>query len=142
MAYIVQADLTEVLSQVTLLQLTDDEKNGTQVAARVTSAITSSEGVINGYLGVRYIVPVAGIVPPLIKKWDIDIANYFLHQRRRVPDDVWRAYEDAIARLRDVAAGKMTLGIEPTPATSLPLGGVGAVYGPPRVFTRGTLASY
>lgn len=142
MAYIVQADLTEVLSAVTLLQLTDDEKNGTQVAARVASAISSSEGEINGYLGVRYVVPVAGIVPPLIRKWDLDITNYFLHQRRRVPDDVRQAYEDAISRLRDVAAGKMTLGIAPTPEVSLPLGGTGAVYGPPRVFTRDTLASY
>lgn len=142
MAYILQADLTEGLSESQILQLTDDEKTGANVANRVSLAITSAEGLVNGYLGARYVVPIAGPIPDIVQKWAVDIAKYFLYQRRRVPEDVRQSYEDAISALRDVSAGKMTLGVEPAPTGSTLFSGGGAVYTEDRVFTRETLASY
>lgn len=135
MAYIIQADLTEQLAERDLVLLTNDNKTGIVIADRVARAIASAEGVVNGYVGARYTVPLTGTIPDLVQKWTGDIAKYFLYQRRRVPEDVRQAYEDAIASLRDVATGKMTLGIEPAPTASA-ISNQGAVYGPERVFTR------
>lgn len=142
MAYIVYADLTESLSEAQLLQLADDEKTGAQVTDRVTRVIISAEGIINGYLQSRYVVPVTGTIPDIMQKWAVDIAKYFLYQRRRVPEDVRQAYEDAMAMLRDVSTGKMGLGIEPAPTGSTLFSGGGAVYTEERIFTRDSLASY
>lgn len=118
MAYITQSDLTEQLSDSQLIQLTDDEKLGEINTDRVSRALASAEGEINGFLATRYAVPVAS-PPDLIKGWAVALTVYHLWRRRqRVPEDVRKAYEDVIARLRDVAAGKLTLGIDPPPAES------------------------
>jgi len=119
MSYISQADLTEQLSETQLIQLTDDEKLGVVHTERVARAIASAEGEINGFVATRYTVPIAAPIPALIKGWAVTLAGYYLWRRRqRVPEDVRLAYEDVIARLRDVAAGKLTLGIDPPPAES------------------------
>ena len=141
MAYIVQADLTEQLSASQLVLLTDDEKGGIAVADRVTRAITSAEAEVNAFLGVRYAVPLTGTIPDLVQTWTLHIAVYLLYTRRRVPDDVRQAYEDAIARLKAVVAGHMTLGLEPSPAVST-TSSQGEISGPERVFTRETLGGF
>jgi phage gp36-like protein len=142
MAYILQADLTEQLSESQLIQLTDDDRLGIVNGDRVTRAITSAESEINGFLGSLYTVPLAAPIPDLVQKWAVTIAVYLLYRRRqRVPDDVRQAYEDAIARLKDVVAGRLTLGIETDPLPSTQ-GNQGEVFGPPRVFTRETLERY
>ena len=142
MAYITQTDLTEQLSESQLIQLTDDDKLGIVNTDRVSRAIASADAEINGFVATKYTVPIAAPIPALIKGWAVGITVYSLWRRRqRVPEDVRKAYEDVIARLRDVASGKLTLGIDPPPAESSQAA-VGAVYGPTRVFTRDTLEGF
>ena len=139
MAYIVQADLSESLSETQLMMLTDDEKVGMVNADRVARVIVSAEAEVNGFLATRYLVPFAAPVPDLVQAWTLTVATYYLYRRRRVPEDIRTAYEDTIARLRDVAAGRLMLGVDPAPTEA---GNVnaGEVFGPePRVFTRDTL---
>lgn len=116
MAYITHADLTEQISETQLIQLTDDEKLGVVNAERVSRAIASAEGEINGFLATRYRVPLASPAPELVQSWAVTLTVYYLWRRRqRAPEDVRLSYEQTIARLRDVAAGKLTLGIAPAP---------------------------
>lgn len=140
--YIVQADLLSQISEHQLVQLTDDEKTGLVVDARVDEAIGSAEAEVNGYVATRYAVPVAAPAPDLIKKLSITITVYLLYRRRqRVPDDVRTAYEDAIAMLKDIARGVITLGIDPPPAESTKAS-AGEVSGPERIFSRDKLGSF
>ena len=53
MSYIAPPDLTELLSESQLIQLTDDEKLGVVNADRVTRAMAFAEGEINGFCGAR-----------------------------------------------------------------------------------------
>lgn len=142
MAYIIQADLKEQLSDVHLIQLTDDPKLGIVDAAIVSKAIASAEAEINGYVAKQASVPLTAPIPELIKKLAIDITVYNLYRRqKRTPDDVRTAYEDAIRKLEHYAKGLITLGIDPPPAPSTQAS-AGAVFGPARVFDRETLKGF
>lgn len=142
MAYLVQADLAEVLSDAQLLMLTDDEKVGVINAPVVALRLASAEAEVNGFLSTVYAVPLVAPIPALVHTWTLAIAVYYLYRRRRVPDDVRTAYEDTIARLRDVAMGRLRLDVAPVPAASS-AANAGEVFGPEaRVFTRDTLRGF
>lgn len=142
MAYITQANLTGELSEVELMQLTDDERIGAINVSRVAEEIDNACTEIDTFLGARYTVPLALPLPGSVKGWAVKIAVYLLYLRRhRVPPDVRIAYEDVIARLKDVRDGKMSLGIEPPPPTST-VAHQGAVYLTDRLFTRATLEGF
>jgi phage gp36-like protein len=140
-AYITQADLSELISDLELTQLTDDEKLGVVNAGRVTSCIASTSAEIDGYVGVKYALPLA-TTPALIKSWALAIAKYRLFSRRnRASESTRQGYEDAIDQLKSVARGTLTLGIDPPPTTSS-LTASGEVFGPDRVFTRDSLGEW
>lgn len=118
MPYLIQSDLSEVLSEQELTQLTDDEKLGVVNAARVASVIASASAEIDGYIAVRYSLPLASI-PALVKGWALAIALYRLYMRRHnVSAAVRQGYEDTIDQLKSVARGTLSLGIDPSPASS------------------------
>lgn len=142
MSYIVQNDLLSQVSNAQLIQLTDDAKTGSVDATKVTQAITEAEAEVNGYVATRYAVPVAAPVPDLVKKLSVDIAIYNLYRRRqRIPENVTKSYDDAVAKLKDIAKGLITLGIDPPPAESSKAT-KGEVFGPERVFDRDKLKSF
>lgn len=60
-----------------------------------------------GYIGARYTLPLA-TVPELVKALTLDITRYRLWDEA-APEEVRRRYEDALAQLRDLAAGRLTL---------------------------------
>jgi phage gp36-like protein len=116
--YITQADLIKELSESQLIQLTDDEKVGVVNADRVADAIQRASDDVDGFCGVRYAVPFSP-TPPLIASWTKSLAAYYLFLRRQhIPDAVQTAYDNAIARLKEVRDGKMSLGVEPPPTES------------------------
>lgn len=142
MAYIVQADLLEQISNAQLIQLTDDLKTGAVDTDKVTRAITSGDAEIDGYVATRHSVPLAAPVPNLIKSLAVTIAIYNLYRRRqRAPEDVRTAYEDAVKKLEGIARGLITLGIDPPPAESSKAT-KGAVSGPARIFDRDKLGNF
>ena len=110
MAYAVLTDIQEQVPADVLLRLTDDEDAGAVDADRLDAAIAWADGRIDAYVGTRYPVPL-NPVPETVTGLSVDLAVYRLYSRRAaVTDDVERAYKDAIAFLRDVAAGRATLG--------------------------------
>jgi phage gp36-like protein len=110
MTYAVQQDLVDRFGQAELAELTD-RTNGTTIDTAVLGkALQDADDEINGYLAVRYTVPLAS--PPLIlKRLACDIARYFLYEDRAT-EIVTQRYKDAVAYLKDVGAGKVSIGVD------------------------------
>jgi phage gp36-like protein len=85
----------------------------------VAEAIARADAEIDAACGLRYTVPFSP-APELVKSLAADLAVYHLYSRRGVAPEVWRQkYQDALAFLKQVAAGQATLagsGGEPPPA--------------------------
>lgn len=136
MAYASPADLVARFGEQQLLAVADRDQIGELHAAVLAAALADADQEIDAYLATRYRLPLAA-VPGRIKAAACDIAFYRLHPAAQ-PEDVRRRYADAIAFLRDLAAGKAALdlaGGQPQAAE----GGTATLAGPPRVFSRETL---
>lgn len=136
MTYAVQQDLVDRFGEAELVQLTDRATPPTGVidVTVMGKALADADDAINGYLASRYTVPLAS--PPLIvKRLACDIARYFLYEDR-VTEAVRKRYEDAIAYLKDAAAGKVALGVDAQGAAPADPGGPQVDAGD-RVFTKG-----
>ena len=108
MAYITQAELLDFLTLSELVQLTDDAGTGLVDSAKVTAALDAASAEIDAYAGVKYSTPLQTSVK--VKQLARDVAIYHLEKRRRtVREDTAKAYELAIAFLKDVAAGRAQL---------------------------------
>jgi phage gp36-like protein len=109
LGYAVQADLVpRRLTQQELVQLTNDSGENTVDAANVTAILTEASAVVDSYCRERYTLPLQS--SEQVKGLTLDIGVYKLFlRRRRVTADIEKAYENAIAFLRDVAAGKAGL---------------------------------
>ena len=140
--YITQTDLSGQISNAQLIQLTDDAKTGLVDTTKIDKAIAEAEAEVNGYVATKRSVPLASPIPDLVKQLCVDIAIYRLfHRRQRVPDDVRKSYEDAVAKLKDISKGLLTLGIDPPPAESSKAAS-GEVFGPERMFDRDKLGGF
>jgi phage gp36-like protein len=117
MAYCTQDDIELAISEDVLTQLTDDENTGSADADIVTAAIARADAEIDGYCAVKYAVPFT-TVPEVVAGLSLDMSIYYLYKRRTVSDDVQKSYDNAIARLKDIARGLLSLGVDPPPAAS------------------------
>lgn len=141
MAYSVLADLYEKISEQELILLTDDIGAGAINTDRIEETSAAAAAEIDGYVGVRYLVPVVAPIPALLKLLSIDIQIYRLYGRRARPQKVIDDYKEAMRKLEHIAKGMLTLGIPPPPAagaSSLE----GEVFAPERLFTRTTLEDF
>lgn len=85
-----------------------------QAKARIVQAILEADGLIDGYLGKRYTLPLPS-PPGILVTWARAIARYKLHQDRisnEQSDPIARDYRDALKFLREVAKGDFSLGLE------------------------------
>ena len=76
--------------------------------------ILDADGVIDGYIGRRYGLPLA-TVPRILVGWARSIVRYKLHPERHGDDrsdPVVRDYRDALKLLADVSRGAFSLGAE------------------------------
>jgi phage gp36-like protein len=72
----------------------------------VENAIDKASAEINSYLGVRYSLPLAA-APPQLRNLTVDMALFHLYSRRSIAPQVRRQkYDDAVAFLKQVAAGQ------------------------------------
>lgn len=111
MDYCTIADIETQTSTPTLIQLTSDD--GQEIVDRVVAqeAILYSTSLINGYLRGRYSLPL-NIHFPLLRILAIDISIYRLYARRmrnEMPEVIETAYKNAIATLKDIQKGTITL---------------------------------
>lgn len=144
MSYARKSDLIERFGERELVQLTDRTRTPPTTVDDVVvdRALGDAASLIDGYLGKVYALPLA-TVPTNLTKIQADVARYYLHGKAADKDSaVTRAYGEAIAWLRDVAAGRIRLddGAGDAPAP-LP-GGAGRVQAGRPVFTRDTLRGF
>lgn len=111
MPYSTKTDILSEVSEDELIGLTDDEGAGVVNDGRVTAAIAKADALIDSYCSSMAAVPFT-TVPPIVKQQSVTIAIYFIYSRRSVaPESRAQNYKDAVAYLRDVAAGKASLPI-------------------------------
>jgi phage gp36-like protein len=117
MAYCTSDDILKHIPEPELAQLTAETGEAPDLEV-VNDAIAAADAEIDSYLGVRYSLPLAAPAPARIKALSVDMAIYHLHSRRGIMPEVRRdKYKDAVAFLRDVAAGRVQVigatGLEP-----------------------------
>jgi Mu-like prophage protein gp36 len=115
MAYCTLDDITKALEEAAVIQLTDDENlkptaidpgnpDHTAIIARIDEAIGKADAEIDGYCAVKYSVPLSP-VPAVVNNLSVELAIYYLHGRRSIPEKIEKRYDRAVARLKDIARG-------------------------------------
>jgi len=136
MAYCSAEDLLKMISQSELAELTA-ESGEVPDSLIIAEAISKAEAEIDSYLGVKYVVPLSA-PPARVKTLAVELAIYHLYSRRSVMPPVRQQnYEEAVAFLKQVAAGQVVIvgpqGEPPTVAKE-----VTDASGATRVFSRVT----
>lgn len=140
MPYATQADLETRFGAAEILQLSDRDGAGGADPGVVEAALAAAAVEIDGYLAVRYALPLAA-VPDLVREIACDLARYRLW-KDQAPERVRQAQEDAVAQLKRLSAGVMRLtGAAGTEPAAGPVGGVLADV-PDPVFDDAGLAGY
>ncbi len=138
--YANRADIETLHGTDLLLVLADRDNSGVVEMEAVTMALSRATATIDAHIGKAYRLPLPAI-PEILRGFAIDLAIYFLAGQADVATDGQRErYEDAIATLKLIGAGKAALPIdtdadgaeETSPA-------VITTSGPARIFTRQTL---
>lgn len=117
MTYATQQNLIDRFGEEELIQLTDRSNLGVIDAAVVNRALGDADAQINGYLAVRYTLPLVAPLPAVLERLASDIARYALHENA-VTEIVETRYRDAIALLKDVSKG--TAKLDENGAAALP----------------------
>jgi phage gp36-like protein len=134
--YCTQDDLIKRFGEEELIDLTDLTNTGSVDADRVSERIAEATSFINGYLQGRIQLPLTD-VPAVIERFACDITRYHLYINGR-PDEVEANYKSAVAYLRDVAAGKVSLGVDATQEAPAPAANSVLMESDGRVFGRRT----
>jgi len=142
MAYATIADLIEEASTELLLELADDldsgDINDAAVQALLQDNLDDAAAMLDSYVGVVYALPLAS-TPDVLNKYNSLYALYLLYLRRgQVPDALQLAIDNLLRWLRDLAAGKVQLGL-PAADVPVPLSLPRAVVAGPQIFTRTSL---
>lgn len=110
MAYAVKADLEDLISSDKLRQMTDDDRDGVSDATLITDTLSRSDGLIDSYIGSRYVIPLSP-VPPVITQITCQIALFWLFARKtvEVPRQIQDQYDAAIEWLKGVQDGTLVI---------------------------------
>lgn len=139
MPYCTRADLDARFGMEAVDQLIYDAATDAPSAARLAQAIADADAEIDGYLAVRYRLPLP-TVPTVLARIACDVVRYRL-MREQASEEVRRRYEDARRLLEGIAAGRVALGL-PAAATP-PVPSLASVStGSARVFGRGNTGGY
>ena len=139
MAYCTRDNLVQRFGEREIDDLLDRDNNDSDDTDTLTQTIADADSLIDSYVSAKYQTPLSP-VPQIITYISCDITRFMLWDDN-APEEVRKRYDDAIARLKDIAKGMMKL-----PATALisianPSGGVD-YYEEERVFTRDALAGF
>ena len=135
MAYCTLDDIKKLISEETIVQLTDDEEQGVVNQSRVAEAVSQADGEIESYCQDRYEIPFSS-VPVLIRKLSVDISIYNLYSRRleTIPQIRADRYKNAIRLLEGVQKG--TVSISATETADAESANEAAIEAGTRIFTR------
>jgi phage gp36-like protein len=138
MGYCTQQNLIDRFGDTEIIQLADRDRDGEVDTEVVDGAIADAAAEIDGRLSAVLVLP--AVAPNELVFRACDIARYRLYDDRAT-EVVRRRYEDAVAWLKDVAAGKAVIpGAVPTTSTSGAVVGGIAVGTSSRVFSDAVLA--
>lgn len=107
MTYATLDDLIARAGETEIRQIADRDRDGVIDAGVVAEALAHADNLVNGYVATKYTLPFS-VVPDLVRTWAIDIARHRLHHDGP-PEWVVTDYDNAIAALKDVAKGAITL---------------------------------
>lgn len=112
MGYCRFEDITNIVSERELINLTNDKPSADSVAdkTRFEAVSKDTDSLINGYLRGRYKLPFSS-VPAVIRQIAVDICAYRLYSRRsqKIPEHIVNNYNSAISRLKDIQKGDLLL---------------------------------
>lgn len=111
MSYTSLIDLTARFGENMLVHLTDRGDVATDAIDTdvIDQALKDADAMIDGYVGVRYALPMAE-TPPLIGSLALAIGIYNLHTASPDPK-IEEDYKAAIRTLRDISSGAVRLSI-------------------------------
>jgi len=116
-AYCTQADLVARFGESELIANSDRAGAAEIDSAVVAAAIAKASNTIDSYIGARYALPLAS-PDPVLQGLCEDLARHALYTVER-PELVQKAYDAAIAHLKDISRGVARLAI-PEPAAATP----------------------
>lgn len=145
MGYITNADISERLGSATLVQLADDDGNGTADTGVIDEARLGAEAEVNSYLAARYAVPINLTVHPelvdMLASLTLDLAEDRLRSRRPpVSADFVRRFTESREWLRRLADGTVELPSIAGVAASTSRGTIATAIGEDRFLNRDELS--
>jgi len=109
MTYAIRSDITEKYGPDALYPAADQD--GSIDGAKVTQALNAAASIIDSYIGTRHMLPLP-TVPETLKRVCIDIAVYEMSpDADTLTDEITARNKAAIAWLKDVSAGRASLGL-------------------------------
>lgn len=139
MTYASATDLDDAYGESEMLQLSDRDGDGFADAAVVAAVLARADSLIDGYLATRYALPLTPPYPPVVVAIACELARYWLFDDA-APDRVKDGYDQAIAWLKDVSAGRAALMLPAAGEESLT--GSPSWEAPDRLFTAATLSGF
>lgn len=143
MAYAAQSDLCPArITERELGQLTADDGSGTIDTDIVSAVLEDASARIDSYCRARYQTPLQA--SDTVTSLTLDIALYLLFTRRRNTksnETVRQNYQDAIALLKDISAGKAQLD-QPANATAQTMAGGAQVSRKPQRFAEPNIEGF
>lgn len=147
MAYASVSDIYSRMPRAVLEGLVIDDLSGmdpSEIEAAVTAAVDGAVALagelIDSYCRGKYPVPFSP-VPGVVTRLCLDITTHDLWARRDgVSEDCRKRYTDAVAYLRDVAGGRVDLGVGGV--SSAPESQPVYIEGSPRIFTRESMGGF
>lgn len=131
--YCTQQDIEDRYGSDALLLIADRDNDGTVDAQAVSDAIDDASAEIDVYVGEAHDLPLP-TVPSALVRVCVDITVYRLSATADIGTEEKRQrYEDAIALLKQIAKGEISLGLTDPPT---PTNGAVNISGPDRQFTR------
>ena len=107
MTYASYDDLVTRFGETKLAQLTCQGGTLGKIPDKsvIEAVLADATETIDGYAAGRYLTPLSPVPAP-VRRWCADMAFYYLHTGTgKVPDDVRKMFEDALAGLKDMAKG-------------------------------------
>lgn len=141
MTYATKQDLIDRFGADELEQLTDRDGSAEAIVDSVLDrALEDADAKINSYLSGHYTLPLTD-PPDVLERTASDLARYYLYQDGPT-EAVQKAFDHAVAFLRDVAAGRAQLGDQDDPGDAPSSGGGPRIVAGDKVFSSDTLADY
>jgi len=116
MAYCTYDDLLNICPERVIVQLTDDARTGVADQLKVLDAIEAEADIIDAHIGKIIKLPIAGDIPPILKRLNGQMAVHHLYIRIKTPPDHWvKQYENCIKVLGKIRDNVISIGVQPMP---------------------------